>query len=423
MLTRFGVRNFKSFRDATLRLSPLTVLIGANASGKSNLLEAIQLFSWLAAGRRFDEVLSAVRDRELALRGAPASLFRFGQSSLSVLAEVEHGGVDEPLRRFRYETALVVEKGRERLQAESLKELLDDLQHTVYRTGTRQARSDFLPIRVSDFASGRLRAAHPIRDDRLALSQVDMFPEDAAERVRDVLAGITFVDPVPRLMRGYAFRVETTLKGDAANISAVIAELCARGQRDEVLRFVGAFPEQTITDITFIETARAEVMVQLSETFGRTERPVEAALLSDGTLRALAVAAAVLSVPEATTLVIEEIDNGVHPTRAAALLENLLRVARQRRLHVVLTTHNPALLDALPDETLPDVQVCFRDPKDGCSRVVTLGEMESYPALISQDHLGQLVSRGVLDRALKRPRQRRDAASAWFAGLGRGGAP
>jgi AAA15 family ATPase/GTPase len=41
MLERFTVKNFKSFREATLSLRPLTVLIGANASGKTNLLEAL----------------------------------------------------------------------------------------------------------------------------------------------------------------------------------------------------------------------------------------------------------------------------------------------------------------------------------------------------------------------------------------------
>ena len=36
MLNAFRFQDFKSYRDATLPLGPLTVLIGANASGKSN---------------------------------------------------------------------------------------------------------------------------------------------------------------------------------------------------------------------------------------------------------------------------------------------------------------------------------------------------------------------------------------------------
>ncbi len=43
MIQSFSIENFKSFRKATLPLSPLTLLIGANASGKSNAIEALQL--------------------------------------------------------------------------------------------------------------------------------------------------------------------------------------------------------------------------------------------------------------------------------------------------------------------------------------------------------------------------------------------
>ena len=51
MLTSFTLENFKSFREpATLPLAPLTMLAGANASGKSNLVEALRLFSWIVQG-------------------------------------------------------------------------------------------------------------------------------------------------------------------------------------------------------------------------------------------------------------------------------------------------------------------------------------------------------------------------------------
>ena len=51
-------------------------------------------------------------------------------------------------------------------------------------------------------------------------------------------------------------------------------------------------------------------MVKLTETFGGSATEYDATLLSDGTLRVLAIAAAVLSAPEGSIVVIEEIDNG-----------------------------------------------------------------------------------------------------------------
>ncbi len=50
MLISIELKNFKSYERASLPLSAMTFLIGANASGKSNVLEAIRLLNWLAKG-------------------------------------------------------------------------------------------------------------------------------------------------------------------------------------------------------------------------------------------------------------------------------------------------------------------------------------------------------------------------------------
>ncbi|WP_198142999.1 AAA family ATPase [Stigmatella aurantiaca] len=221
-----------------------------------------------------------------------------------------------------------------------------------------------------------------------------------------------FLDPVPRRMRDYNFTVERTLQGDGSNVSAVLYELCEKQQRKaEVLAFIRALPEQDILDLLFLKGPRDEVMVQLTESFGGRSRTYEAALLSDGTLRVLAVAAAVLSVPEGSLVVVEEIDNGVHPTRAKLLLENIQRVARERKLRVLLTTHNPALLDAIPVDAIPDVVACYRDPKEGDSRLMPLSKIPDSPELVAQGPVGQLATRGILDRYLKFPKTPEDKAA------------
>ena len=79
-------------------------------------------------------------------------------------------------------------------------------------------------------------------------------------------------------------------------------------------------------------------------------------------------------------------------------------IAERRGLRVLLSTHNPAMLDALPDSALPDVLFCYRDPQDGYSRVTRLQDVPDYPELIGQDSLGGLVTSGALDRFVKQPR-------------------
>ncbi|BBE11049.1 hypothetical protein HH1059_11760 [Halorhodospira halochloris] len=159
--------------------------------------------------------------------------------------------------------------------------------------------------------------------------------------LRETLRDIVFLDPRPAQMRDYEYAGDKHPKEDGSNLSAVLYRLCQDpAGKQELLSIIRSLPEQEITDIQFIETPRQDVMVKLEETFGEQQRFVDAPLLSDGTLRALAVGAALLSAPAGALLIIEEIDNGVHPSRADALVRKIHEVASQRQLRVPMTSHN-----------------------------------------------------------------------------------
>ncbi|HBL31009.1 MAG TPA: ATPase [Acidobacteria bacterium] len=339
MIQSVTIENFKSFERATLPLAPLTLLIGANASGKSNAIEAMQLLAWLGSGRPVTDLLYATREQELSLRGGSKDFAREnGEISLSCEAAA---GPDEPPRS----------------------------------------------ICVS-LASGFTFVTEIEADDPLA--------ED--------LRRILFLEAEPRRMREYSFVQEKDLKRDGSALSAVLHRLTEEeGQKARILEIIRSLPEQDISDITYIRTQRDEVMVRLHETFGQRNVPRDAALLSDGTLRVLAMAAALFSVPQGSLVVIEEIDNGVHPSRAGHLLSQMQKVAMERGLRVLLTTHNPALLDALPLDAIPDTVACYRDPEKGDSRLVRLADLEGYPELVAQGPIGHLLTRGILDKYLKSP--------------------
>jgi len=57
MLTTLRLQGFKNFRDATLLLGPLTVLVGTNAAGKSNLRDALRFLHGVARGYSLAEII------------------------------------------------------------------------------------------------------------------------------------------------------------------------------------------------------------------------------------------------------------------------------------------------------------------------------------------------------------------------------
>jgi predicted ATPase len=183
---------------------------------------------------------------------------------------------------------------------------------------------------------------------------------------------------------------------------------------------IRSLPEQNISGIGFIETPRGEVMVELEETFGGSVKKFDATLLSDGTLRVLSIAAAILSAPEGGVVVIEEVDNGIHPSRAREIIERINSIAQSRALRVVISSHNPALLDAVPDNAIPNIVFCYRDVNDGSSKLIALQDIPDFPELLAQGAVGHLMTKGLIDRFVKShgtSPERRERNKAWLESM------
>ena len=381
MLSTFQLENFKSYAKASLPLGPITLLIGANAAGKSNAIEALRLLSWLAQGNKLSSIQYQINSGDRILRGRVSDLCHRPSHSFGVGCQTDDTAWNS--------LAITVEErdGDLHIIGESVTDEaqvvpLYELDQRSEGTGTDAG------VAYNNFTRGRDKPHTTVSDQMAVFVQLEgsaRFEEKhersqaeipiVAKRYQKLLADILFLDPAPSRMRQYAFQSDTRLKGDGTNLSSVLYKLWGpdkvpadeqqRGYREEILHFIRSLPEQDILGLDFVTTSRNEVLVGALESFGRKEQSFDATLLSDGTLRVLAIAAAMLSAREGTLVVIEEIDNGVHPSRARALLERILVIARSRHLRVLLSTHNPALADALPDEALGDVVFCYRDPESG----------------------------------------------------------
>ena len=432
MLLSFQIEGFKSYADATLTLarnrdqqgrpSPLSVLIGANASGKTNLIEGFRLVSAIAAGTRLDTIRSG--SGTAGMRGSLRNLGYRGASLFSFECRTDF----DEYPRYR----ITLELREDRLHIRDERVWNPSRRVPLFEVfGASEGLASDIEVAYDNFARGGKKPRVTCTDQVSLLGQLSSsarfqtthkraqrkVPEYCA-RYQALLGNIRLLDPRPREMRGYSFRNDSVLDEHGTNLSAVLFNLCQDSQlAGTVLDFVRDLPEQDIDGLDFIETERGDVMVKLVETFGGNGTAYDASQLSDGTLRILAVAAAVLSTPEGGIVIVEEIDNGVHPSRLEGLLQRLSRVASARHLKVLVTSHNPALLDALPDQAVPDVVYCFRDGIQGCSRLTRLEDVPDYPLLLMQGPLGRLVTRRTLDRFVKAgtdPEDRQRRALAWL---------
>ena len=407
MIQSFILKDFKSYSEATLKLSPLTVLVGANASGKSNALEAIRFLSWLAQGQKLSSLQYKVNQDEQVVRGHVKDLFRHNAAHFVL-------GCTSDEQQAQLSISFDFRSNEELHITEEICNFKEDF---LYRTvkPTDKSATD-ISVEYNNFARGGKKPQIVCNDQQGIFTQLSSAARfvDGHTKAQSLipkissffekqLANILFLDPLPNQMRGYSFISDKELRGDGSNLSAVLYHLWNEGesQQKDILSFVQSLPEQDIKSIDFLQGPRGEVMVQLVETFGNKERKMDAGLLSDGTLRVLAIASALLSAPEGNMVIVEEIDNGVHPSRAKKLLESINNIANKRQLNILISSHNPALLDALPISAIPNVVFCYRDKKDGNSKLISLEDVPDYPELISQGSLGDLVTDGLLEKYVK----------------------
>ena len=434
MLKQIILEGFKSFKTSVkLPLSPLTIMVGANASGKSNAIEALRFLSWLAQGQKLSSIQYAVNESDKIVRGRINDLPYDHSDSFKI------GCITDDEEWNYLQTEIALRNDELHIVAEELSgpAAPPPLYHIVGVAG--DGGSD-VQVAYNNFKRGSQKPRITCNDQMAIFGQLEsaarfgnkhdkskkVIPEKCRKLATE-LENILFLDPVPSNMREYAFKNEKRLSGDGKNLSAILYRLWnhSNQNKEKILSFIESLPEQNIETLEFIDGPRGEVMVQLVETFGGISKEYDASLLSDGTLRVLAIASALLSAPEGSLVVIEEIDNGVHPSRAKNILDRINTIAKERSLNILLSSHNPALLDALPDSAVPHIVFCYRDPKDGSSRMIRLMDLPDYPELVEQGGIGELMTDGVLEQFIKYhpgTEEKKQAAIEWLESISDGAA-
>lgn len=444
MLESIWIENFKSYKTGqTLPLAPITLMIGANASGKSNAIEAFRFLSWFAGGEKLSTIQNRINDSEKIFRGEIRDLFckdenqvnlgvKFSSTLFTIFEawnfsiefynseDIKVKAEDISLReggKFCY----IEKEVKDTTLTENLVTLKNKLIPQNRLVIPNFIKNNILIKEIDQNVDSDGSIIHILGN--LVEEQLDKYLESNQVNFGAIMLNTDlliirsifpiyfyFYDFVPLKMRQESL-ISSKLQQNGQNLSGVLYKLWIDEKIDfksDILQFIRSLPEQDFKTLKFHKDRRDRVELALVENFGGQEQEWGTELLSDGTLRVLGIAAAILSAPDESTLVIEEIDNGIHPSRAKYLLETMFYFAEKKKLKLLLSTHNPALMDALPDKALGDVVFAYRDPKEGDSRLVRLSDLDDYVGLVSQGPLGELVTQGIVDRFVKNPISKED---------------
>ncbi len=392
MITRIEIDGFKTFDRLALDLRPFTAVVGPNASGKSNLFDAVRFISRLA---RTD-----IREAMQELRGRPEELFRrtsagrADRMAFAVEVLLERRGVDPfgksfelRTQRLRYELEIAVRTGAgRRLQGVYVKrEQCSPIrpQHerdsTAWKPGSVEYGRLSKPFMTTRSGSGQESGAIEIRQDgpgkrgrplslsakdasRTGLSTVTTAEFPHLYALRTLLSSVQFLQIDPQASRRATDRLAPRrLLPDASNLATVLAKLMEETRTDKRPK---GFLSDVVADLSSLVPSVADLDVRddphdSEYSFAlrlRDSQPFSSRVISDGTLRLLALVTILNDPRRGGVLCWEEPENGVHEARIPALMK-LIRDAAgfadssgaQASFQVLVNTHSPVVMAALKD--------------------------------------------------------------------------
>ncbi len=407
MIKAFLFENFKSFDKARLDLEKLTILIGSNSGGKTNAIEGIRILSEIATGRDFSIILDGSKNVDSDIRGGSRGCPKLNSNYFSLGCVFD---LNEE-RDLEYKIKIKIED-RIYVEEESLYKLSIDGQHElIFKTKKPQKDSGDIKVEYNNGKKGtnpditctRSLAILPQMASKVAIDSAKIKENiKCINIVISDLRNMLFLNPIPSEMRDYSRINDAELRPKADNISSVLFRLFQdKANKERVLDIVRQLPENDVIDIDFIQTPIGDVMFQLKEVYGKRTDYMEAKRLSDGVIRCIAVIASIISEKPGSMVIIEEVDNGIHPSRAKSLIQAISALSKERNVDVIITTHNPALLNAVSKDDIMGVSICYRNKENGSSEFIQVLDIEDFPALFAQGKLGDLAIDDKIVEAIK----------------------
>ena len=388
MLKQIKIQGYKSLVDLELNLKPLSVLVGPNASGKSNFLDALQLLSRIATCHTLEEAFDP------PYRGHPLESFTFGDEGIKSLLEKESvsfsievdvqlsnaviESVNQRIQKIR-ETAekdtqsadkpvpkqlppVREENLRYRIEMEMLPKLgilrvADEYLAALSADGKpKQNRKPFLE-RIRDRLHLRMEGqSHPLYYERyldFSILSRSHYPPHYPHMVamqHELANWLTFyLEPREQMRLPNPVKAVHDIGLMGEDLAAFLNTLQALNKRqfeavEKSLRTM--IPSITGIDVSVNELGEVELDIR------EGEKRISARVISEGTLRILGLLALVGAKETPALIGFEEPENGIHPRRIRRIARFLEARMLLEDIQFIVTTHSVLLPDLIPPEAL-----------------------------------------------------------------------
>lgn len=326
-LISMQIRNFKSIEYVNISFDKLTVFVGPNASGKSNIIDSISFVS---------EALNHSLDWAIQKRGGISVVrrnTRHGASDITIDLKLELADHKEASYYFK----LVTERnGNFRVGEEKCR---------IYESLQTLAEYD---VSEGSFVIQVKGISPKLEADRLALTSIAAHPD--YRELYDFLTNMRVFSLLPNEMKKWQEPTsELKLNREGTNAAVVLKQLSRKNPDayERICQLLGGFIP-SISKVSTHSTIPAQkdtILFQQSSPKFTEPLVFNASSMSDGTLRILGILLALGDISSNSSLIaIEEPELTVHPALVSKISEFMIQ--ESEKIQIVLTTHSPELLDS-----------------------------------------------------------------------------
>lgn len=392
MIKHISIKHFKSFKNIETTLANFSILVGANNSGKSNFKQALLLLRALAGGSTVMESLRSSCDTVLnVIYQEKDSKYKNIEFNLDIV-------LTQPERKL-YNYLINIMEQEEDFYIESEKLLISDEKQVnkALILDNKKGKTEYIEFGKTEFSHA------DFDNKKLAISQLnDVKLHTYFIALRNFFSYMWFFDFDPEAMKARATYEPGKILYHPAGFNIAGTLYNVKEKYPDTFKLIKERLSTIInevTDINIIKRGEDNSLILLLFEKGK-EMPFVPENVSDGVLRTLGIITAILCPAASPPLMfLEEVDKGIHFRRVrdiVGLLQSKIGTERTRQMQVVLTTHNPYLLDLIEAE-----QLIILERHKGETLMKRLSEMKDKmsiikPALEEGTPLGEIWFRGTL---------------------------
>jgi energy-coupling factor transporter ATP-binding protein EcfA2 len=394
-ITNLKVSNFKSFKDLDLNLGRFNVLVGANASGKSNFT---QIFKFVR------DIVTEGLDYAVSMQGleylANVAATRPKVVSVEVTSDYTGGGLlvaksvwaQTTELTSHFELSLDGNGAGYKVTEDRITVAFDVVEGPGGKTRTRK-KAGKLGRGTIEVSKHGQRMKQRVCIGRRELPNRDINPYLFFAPGKHPTKAMLIEGPYPQALMRTAYglydfdpklakqaavvRRKFELEENGQNLSVVLKSILGDPEKkrkfSNLIRDLLPFVEDLKTD----RLADGALMFRLSESY-QEEKYFPASLISDGTVNAIASVIA-LYFENKDLVVLEEPERNIHPHLISGLVEMMKDAARNKQ--IIVTTHSPEIVRHAGVENL---LLISRD-KDGFSTVSRPAEKRDVQIFLEND--------------------------------------